>query len=226
MATETHVALATLPETRRTILLLLKKRGPAPSEAIAAALGVTVSGTRQHLTALERDGLLAHTDLRDGRGRPKYVYHLTPAADNLFPRTYVELANELLEYVDEADPALLDRIFDKRGARRLARARERTAGLPFPEKVRTVTALLDEDGYLAAFEALPDGTFRITEHNCAVLEVARKYGQACRTEIAFLRAALPEADVTRVAHMIAGQHVCAYDVRPKAHDSGSGDGGL
>src|SRR5690242_18544805 len=98
MRTESHVALATLPETRRTILTILKKSGSAHSDEIAAALGVTVSGTRQHLTALERDGLLAHTDVRDGRGRPKFRYYLTPAADNLFPRNYVELTNELLEY--------------------------------------------------------------------------------------------------------------------------------
>jgi DeoR family transcriptional regulator, suf operon transcriptional repressor len=208
-----------MPETRRAILTLLKKRGSSRSEAIAASIGVTLSGTRQHLTALERDGLVAHSDLRDGRGRPKYLYSLTPTADNLFPRNYVDLTNELLEYVDEADPALLDQIFDKRGQRRLERARQRTAGLAFPAKVEAITALLDEDGYLAAFEAYPDSSYRITEHNCAVMEVARKYGQACRTEIEFLRAALPEADVTRIAHMIAGAHVCAYDVRPKSNET-------
>lgn len=216
MPTEIHPALSAMPETRRQILTLLKQRGSARSEGIAAAIGVTVSGTRQHMTALERDGLIAHSDLRDGRGRPKFVYYLTPLADNLFPRNYADLTNELLEYVEQADPALLERIFDKRGARRLERARQRTAGLSFAERVRVLTELLDEDGYLAAFEAQPDGSYRIVEHNCAVMDVARKYGQACRTEIAFLRAALPDADVTRTAHMIAGQHVCAYDVRPKA----------
>ncbi len=219
MPTDFHPALVNMPETRRAILTHVKKHGPSPSEVIAEAIGVTLSGTRQHLTSLERDGFLAHTDRRDGRGRPKYLYSLTPIADNLFPRNYVDLTNELLEYVDQADPLLLDHIFDKRGQRRLERARQRTADLPFPEKVAAVTALLDEDGYLAAVEAYPDGSYRITEHNCAVMEVARKYGQACRTEIEFLRAALPEAEITRVAHMIAGAHVCAYDVRPKANES-------
>ena len=215
MPTEIHPALVDMPETRRQILLFLKKGGTARSEAIADAVGVTVSGTRQHLTALERDGLIAHTDVRDGRGRPKYVYYLTPTADNLFPRNYVDLTNELLEYVEDEDPDLLARIFDKRGERRLARARQRTAGLPFVEQVRVVTHLLDEDGYLASCEEREDGSFRITEHNCAVLEVARHYPHACRTEIAFLRAALPDADITRVAHMMSGTHVCAYEVTPK-----------
>lgn len=208
-------ALANIPETRRKILTLLKKCGSARSEEIAATIGITLSGTRQHLTALERDTLIAHTDLRDGRGRPKFVFCLTPAGDNLFPRNYLDLTNELLEYIEGESPELLGRIFDMRGERRLQRARARTDGLSFRDQVHVVTALLDEDGYLADCEERADGSFRITEHNCAVLGVALRYGHACRTEIAFLRAALPDAEVMRVSHMIAGAHVCAYEVRPK-----------
>ena len=76
--------------------------------------------------------------------------------------------------------------------------------------------ILDEDGYLADFDARPDGTFRITEHNCAVLDVAERYGHACSSEIAFLRDVLPDASVERVSHMIAGGHSCAYVVTPVA----------
>lgn len=217
MPTDLHPALTNMPESRRQILLLLKRQGSAPSETVAETIGVTLSGTRQHLTALERDGLIAHTDQRDGRGRPKYIYFLTAAADNLFPRNYVDLTNELLEYVEDEDPEMLARIFDKRGQRRLERAQRRTSGLSFPEQVRVITELLDEDGYLADFEEHPDGTFRITEHNCAVMGIALKYSHACRTEIEFLRAALPDAEITRVSHMIAGAHVCAYEVKPREH---------
>jgi DeoR family transcriptional regulator, suf operon transcriptional repressor len=40
-------------------------------------------------------------------------------------------------------------------------------------------------------------------------------GLACSTEIEFIREALPEARVERVAHMMAGAHVCRYEVRPR-----------
>jgi DeoR family suf operon transcriptional repressor len=60
---------------------------------------------------------------------------------------------------------MLERIFDKRAQRRLERARLRAEGLTFPEQVRLVATILDEDGYLADFEERPDGTFVITEHN-------------------------------------------------------------
>ena len=207
-------ALNSLPETRRRILEQIKRGGNTTADAIAAELGVTLSGARQTLTALEREGLLTHAAERGGPGRPRHVYSLTAAGDALFPRAYVELTNELLEYVEDEDPVLLERIFTRRAERRLQRARERTVGLSFPERVQAVANILDEDGYLADFSRRDDGAFIITEHNCAVLGVALRYGHACSSELDFLRAALPEAEVTRIAHRIQGGHVCAYLVSP------------
>jgi len=215
MNTSVPQPLTALPETRRQILRHIKKRGEAPTEEIAAELGITLQGTRQQLTALERDGLIAHREQRDGLGRPKYLYALTPEGDTLFPRRYADLTNELLHYVEEENPELLERIFDKRAQRRLAQARERAADLPFAEQVKVVAQILDEDGYLADFEACGDGSFLITEHNCAVLSVAQRYRHACTSELAFLQAAMPQAEVTRIAHRLSGGHVCAYRVTPK-----------
>jgi DeoR family transcriptional regulator, suf operon transcriptional repressor len=216
MESTTHqtAALSSLPESRRRIIEYVKRSGEAEADAIAADIGVTRSGARQHLTALERDGLLEHRCARGGPGRPKHVFALTAAGDALFPRAYVELTNELLEYVGDEDPALLERIFDRRAQRRLQRTRDRTGGLPFQEQVRVVAQVLDEDGYLADFARRDDGAFIITEHNCAVLGVALRYQHACSSELAFLQAALPEAEVTRIAHRINGGHVCAYLVTP------------
>ena len=212
-------ALASLPPTRRELLDLLKRQGEVDAESLAMRLGITLSGTRQHLTALAGDGLVTHRRERSGPGRPKHLFALTPAGDALFPRNYVDLANELLAYVEDEDPALLERIFDKRARRRLERARLRSADLSFPEKVKLVATILDEDGYLADFEERADGTFVVTEHNCAVLAVAQKYRHACSTELAFLQALLPEAEVTRIAHRLNGAHVCAYEVKPLANCS-------
>jgi len=212
----TNLMLASLPEKRRVLLEQLKRRGEASAEPLAVAMAITVSGARQHLVALERDGLIAYRESGEGPGRPRHLYRLTAAGDALFPRTYAELTNELLEYVEHEDPRMLERIFDRRGQRRLDQARSRTSGLLFAEKVRVVAEILDEDGYLADFELRDDGVFVITEHNCAVLSVARRYQHACSSELAFLQAALPEAAVVRVAHQLVAGHVCAYEVRPRA----------
>ncbi len=202
--------------TRQTILAYVKRQGRARAEDIAAHVGITPSGIRQHLTALERDGMLSCSELRDGPGRPKHLYGLTEEGDAQFPRRYDDLANELLAYVEDADPALLGQLFERRARRRLDAARRRVEGLPFDRQVAEVARILDEDGYLADFRQQDDGSYLITEHNCAVLGVARRYSMACGSELAFLQALLPEASVERVAHMLSGAHVCAYAVRPIA----------
>jgi len=198
------------------LVTALKHAGEATADDLAAGLGVTVSAVRQQLDGLCAEGLVDWRPQARGRGRPSHLYRLTRAAEPLFPKTYGGLTNELLSYLGEADPSLVDGIFDRRRQRRLEGAEARLAPLgdDFAARVAEVARILDEDGYLASFEAVGDGTYRITEHNCAVLDVAERYGQACSSEIAFLRQALPDARIERVSHMIAGAHSCAYEVVP------------
>ena len=194
----------------------LKRAGEATADELADELGVTVSAVRQQLDGLAVDGLVAWRPQARGRGRPTHLYRLTRAAEPLFPKTYGGLTTELLGYVAEADPSLVDDFFDRRRQRRLEAAQARLVELgdDFRARVAELARILDEDGYLASLEALPDGSFRVVEHNCAVLDVAERYGQACSSEIAFLRQALPDARIERVSHMIAGAHSCAYAVTP------------
>jgi DeoR family suf operon transcriptional repressor len=207
--------LTSLSASAREVLVTLKKRGEARAEEIAQALEITPSGVRQHLSALRAEGLVAYRKIHAGPGRPKFAYRLTELAEALFPKTYHELTNELLEHLEEEDPELLVRIFERRRQRHVEAARRRLAGKPFHDKVAELAKILDEDGYLAEFEKRPDGTYLISEHNCAIWGVAVRYGLACSTELEFLRGAFPEAQIERVAHKIAAAYVCAYEVRPR-----------
>lgn len=209
----TNAALASLPEGRRQLIEVLKREGELDAEALATRIGVTPSGVRQHLVALERDGLVLHRSERSGPGRPRHQYALTQAGDAFFPRRYEDLTNELLAYVDDEDPDLLRKIFLRRSERRLVQAQARIEGLSHHDTIAEIAKILDEDGYLADFVPGDDGSYVIREHNCAVLGVALRYGHACGTELAFLQALLPDATVTRIAHRVAGHHYCAYEVR-------------
>jgi DeoR family transcriptional regulator, suf operon transcriptional repressor len=212
--TAVDATLPVLPEKRRGMLLVLRRLGEARAEDLADALDVTVSAARQHLQALVAAGLVGHRQERGRPGRPRHVYHLETAADAYFPKAYDDLSRELLSLVRDEDPVLLTRIFERRRRRRVERATDRTAGLAFPARVREVARMLDEEGYLAAVEELPDGSFRLTEHNCAVLGAAQEHPHICSSEIDFLREVLPDATVDRVSFMMDGAHVCAYAVRP------------
>ena len=136
----------------------------------------------------------------------------------MFPKAYGELTNELLGYVGDHDPDLLEGAV-RTAARephrlgpRTTRDQEATLGT----RVAELTSILDEDGYLATFERVSAGTYRIIEHNCAIWAVAQKYGQACTSEIDFIRAVLPDATVERTQHMVAGAKHCAYEIRASA----------
>ncbi len=209
--------LQQLPTTRRAILNLVKRRGPLDAAGAADALSLTPAAVRQQLARLEADGLLVHQDEPPDsprRGRPRHVYTLTAAAEALYPKRYGDLTTELLGYLGGPDAARVDDLFEQRRRRRVADALPRTAEKSFDEQVAALTALLDEDGYLAEAERLDDGSWRITEHNCAILTVAQGFSQACASELSFIRDALPGASVRRVAHLLDGAHVCAYVVSP------------
>ena len=210
--------LLPLPEGRRAVLYALRRRGQATAADIARQLQMTSSGARQHLAALVDDGLAEATERprpAGQRGRPQLEYTVTDKADGLFPKAYGELTNELLGYVADADSGLVDTVFERRRDERVRNATQRLARCrSLKAKVAELARILDDDGYLATWEEMPGG-FRIVEHNCAIWAVAQRYGQACSSEIEFIRAVLPEAEVERVQHMVAGAPHCAYQIRDK-----------
>lgn len=209
---ETRVA-PPVSEARRDVLYAVRRRGEARVDEVAEALGMTITGARAHLTALVGQGLVtAQQEPATGRGRPRYRYRVTAAADRLFPKAYGELTNELLGFLD--DPAIEERLFDRRRDQRIERSRKRMDGRPLDERVAILADILDADGYMATWEACDDGSYVVAERNCAIAAVALQHPGACRSEIEFIRAVLPDASVERTSHMVAGDLRCAYVIRP------------
>ena len=119
--------------------------------------------------------------------------------------------------MSDTDPELLDALFAKRRQHRIENAQARLAGKrTLGTKVAELTRILDEDGYLATYEKVAPGVYRVIEHNCAIWAVAERYGQACTSELDFIRVSLPEAQIDRVQHMVAGARHCAYEIRARA----------
>ena len=210
------VGLNAQSEGRRGVLLAIKQAGEASAEQIARSVGVTVSAVRQHLAALEGQGLVAHRDERSGPGRPRRRYCITPAGEALWPKRYGQLTDQLLDFVGQESLELVDKVFTRLGEARVERAAERLSGLGFDARIEELTRILDEDGYLAECRREANESWLVVEHNCAILDVARRYGAACNSELAFLRAAMPDASIDRIKHKMAGDFVCAYRIASKA----------
>ncbi len=52
---------------------------------------------RQHLTGLERDGLVQTEKVKRQTGRPHYLFSLTPKGEEMFPQRFDLFAQALLE---------------------------------------------------------------------------------------------------------------------------------
>ncbi len=205
--------VAELSPTQRSVLATLKRLGEATADELAARLDISTSAVRQHLSALRSAGLIAAQRQRGQPGRPADHYHATEAAEPLFVGNHARLSIEILEQVQEEAPELVSRIFDRRSEQLVERARVRVAGRPIDERIDVVTKLLDEQGYLADFEQLEHGHYRINLHSCAIWAVASRYRQACTAELDFIRNLLPDAAVDRISHKTDGAHTCAYNIR-------------
>ena len=207
---------AALSSAQRHVLVALKRRGEASADELAEVLGITPSGVRQHLAVLRSAGLAASRQERGRSGRPLDLYHGTDLGETLFAGASGDLSLELLGHIEEEDPALVTRVLERRRRRHVEQAGEQLVGKSLDEKVTILAKILDGEGYLADFDKLPDGTYRMNLHSCAIWAVASRYGQACTTELEFLRESLPETEIERVAHKAAGAYECGYEIRPRA----------
>lgn len=125
-----------MQSTRQQILEYLQRHGRGTVKELGALLGLTSTGIRQHLTVLERDGLVAAHEERGRVGRPTLVYSLTEAADSLFPKTYDLLAGVLLEEIrSSAGNEGLQKMLQKVAHRLAAPYLERVDGKELPERV-------------------------------------------------------------------------------------------
>lgn len=210
------IATYHVPETRRKILELLKLHGPMTAHQLAKELRMTVMGARGHLTFLERDGLVHHETVPKKLGRPGYLYMLTDAGDELFPRTYAQLAESLLETIRSLYGTTgVEQLFDHRTELLATQYRARMNGKSLRERVAELAKIRTEEGYMADWEELDPNIFVLQEHNCAICQIAHKCPTACSHELELFRRVLDDAEVTREKHMLKGDRACTYVIRPK-----------
>ena len=212
MSTDVPDSFDSLSPGKRQVLVALKRQGEASANELATTLGVTASGVRQHLTALRSAGFVGCRQERGQPGRPVDLYHATNLAEAMVPKTSDTLILELLDVIEDEDPELLLHLFEQGRKRRVKDVQDQLRGKDLPDRVAGLAKILDDEGYLSAFEELADDTYQITLHNCAIWGVASRYPQACSNELDFLQEVLADANVKRINHKIAGAHVCAYQI--------------
>ncbi|MFM7159194.1 MAG: helix-turn-helix transcriptional regulator, partial [Planctomycetaceae bacterium] len=159
----------------------LQRTGPQTVQQLCAGAGVTATAVRQRLTRLQGQGLVARDRIRQGRGRPHYVYRVTELGARQLGDNYGDLALILwreLHAID--DKQVRDAV--------TTRVREALVGRlgmyregQIRERMRRLAESLSVRGYdveIAESSGLPV----LREHNCPYHELADQDREICNLE--------------------------------------------
>src|SRR5215213_7033521 len=138
-------------KTRRALAKLLKMEGPIDSAQLAERLGLTAMAVRQHLYALQREGLVTAEERPVPIGRPAKFWRLTREADRLFPEAYAELSVALIDSVKDAfGDEGLERVLTSRCARqRIDYCKRIPPRASLERKLLELAKVRSEEGYMA-----------------------------------------------------------------------------
>jgi DeoR family transcriptional regulator, suf operon transcriptional repressor len=198
--------------SRQEILNHLHHHGHATVREMACLLGLTPTGVRQHLTVLDRDGLVQSAELRGHVGRPAFVFSLTERGESQFPTNYAMLANLLLEELRTmAGSDALQRLLRRVSGRMAERYSDRVAGKSLGDRVTATAQVLREHG--CEVEIRKDGgEYFIEQCTCPYPEVARQHSSVCALEVGFVQQ-MTGADARLVGSLLRGDPACSYRVR-------------
>src|ERR1700731_1116504 len=131
---------------QKLLTLLLQNKEGLSVEDLSKGLGITDNAVRQHLTALERDGMVARGETKSTGGRPEQLYGLTTAGHELFPRHYSWFAELLINSLreEQGTDALRERLesmgkaVGRQVTIRLAEAKDKA------ERIRALSGIMRE----------------------------------------------------------------------------------
>jgi DeoR family suf operon transcriptional repressor len=210
--------------TRHSILEILRRRRQVTVEELTKELGLAPATVRRHLDILMRDAYVDVQQVRRQTGRPHYVFSLSEAGEDLFPKHYVRLTNRLIEEIvaltpeeigGRGGPDLAELIFDKMAERLAQIYAPRITGSTLEERVgQVVDAFVEEGIVLEPRKA--DGGYLLLGYGCPCRGVRETHGDICSHHRRLLTCLL-DADVQDVEPTtLEGDMYCAHQVRERA----------
>lgn len=212
---DNSVTRATEQPTRRALLDLLKRHGPRKADDLSRDIGVSAMAARQHLYAMQEEGLIDFVEQPRPRGRPAKLWRLTEAAERYFPDAHAELTVGLLDSMRSAfGEAGLNRLLSVRGreqADSYAESMAESRGLR--ARLDALAAIRTKEGYMAEVQETAEGDFLLIENHCPICRAAAACTGLCAAELLVFRAVLgPDVTIERTDHILAGARRCAYRV--------------
>lgn len=197
--------------TRGRIVQSLKQHRSRTAAQLAEEHNVTANAVRQHLSRLERDGLVVERAERIGRTKPTFVYSLTEGGEQLFPQRYPLLLNVLLDEIRREDGSQrLKALFENIGKRSAARHGGRFAGKDLAGTVAELAAFLRERGVVVEYERSADG-YRFREYNCPFKDNVGTHPEICSMVHSLMEEVLP-GKPRQTQSIAAGDNRCEFEL--------------
>jgi predicted ArsR family transcriptional regulator len=204
-----------MQSTRQEILDILKQERQATVEDLAERLELTPMTIRHHLNVLQAQNLVMAAKVRRLQtvGRPRLVYTLTEAADDLFPQSYGELARHLVSEVKETmGPEGTQAMFERIAARMAEEAPPPAKGQTFEERLEQVTRFMNRLGFIFTWEKTEDG-YLFTNVNCPYRRVSQEHAELCAMDTVLLNRLLG-VEPRHVSQMREGSAACTCLLNP------------
>jgi predicted ArsR family transcriptional regulator len=204
---------------RKRILEQLKSAGPVSAAQLGEALGITKMAALQHLHSLEEQAVVQRQANSGPRGRPTFLWSLTPAANKFFPDAHADLAVSLIACLEESlGAAALDKLIAVRSRHQIEKYRREMAPAgSLHGKLEALAAVRSQEGYMATVEKLEDRqSYLLVEKHCPICVAAKACTGLCREELSVFREVLGDnIKVERTEHIVMGASRCAYAIRPR-----------
>lgn len=215
------------PSSKDDILQFLVKNSPTTAQQLADHLKISTQAIRRHLKDLETEGLVEHSVIHAGMGRPQYQYILSKDGRAHLPDQYDDFAVSLLDTLAETvGKEQVGSILRKQWERKGLEYRDRIGAGSLQERVEKLVQLRQTEGYMAEWQSLnpeelddypsSQPRFVITEYNCAISNVAQSYPSVCGHELEMFELALQGCQVERTHWLAEGEHRCGYLVRQES----------
>lgn len=211
--------LEPLGATQRALLRALLHNQPGLTiDALAETLAISRNAVRQHITALERDGLLARGATQPTGGRPEQLYLLTDAGRERFPRQYTWLSEVMLRTLrDHLGPEGLAASMEAMGRAVADDMAAFPADAPLATRIATLNQIMGDLGY----DTLPPESAAIEARNCVFHKLAAEIPEVCRFDVALASQAIGR-EVEHQACMVRGDAVCRFYFVPPAQSDSKG----
>lgn len=193
------------------VLKAIQMRGRASIKDVAADLEVTTSAVRLHLTQLQANGAIRADKVREGVGRPHYVYSVTPKAHNLFRKDYGEVARLLLDEVSETQGSeALQGVLRRIADRLAAMYRDQVGGQELADRVAAWAEFLDRRGVSVTLEKTDNG-YVLQEYGCPYQNMAVENRAVCEMERQVMTQLL-ESGVKLTQCVLDGYRGCRFTI--------------